>query len=141
MLAWTSAGRERKRSGRFHQSCANSPYGNEASAQKVIWEILTGYEVDGFHLNAGGFPETRRVRVQYLRSEPAVQSLVFDQRLNQRGVDLMRGVSHFKQPHSRVKTRSAIFALQPLDKRSRGSLLRFRGRRAGQRGRQQQENV
>ena len=44
------------RSGRFYQSCPNSPYSWEAFAGRVIREILENYAVDGFHLNAGGFP-------------------------------------------------------------------------------------
>ena len=42
--------------GKFYNVCPNSPYIGEAFAFPVIREILKGYEVDGFHLNAGGFP-------------------------------------------------------------------------------------
>lgn len=40
----------------FYETCPNSPYRNEAFAAPVIREILTRCAVDGFHLNAGGFP-------------------------------------------------------------------------------------
>jgi hypothetical protein len=42
--------------GAYYEVCPNSPYLGEGFAFPVIREILKGYEVDGFHLNAGGFP-------------------------------------------------------------------------------------
>ena len=42
--------------GKYFSVCPNSPYVGEGYAFPVIREILKGYEVDGFHLNAGGFP-------------------------------------------------------------------------------------
>jgi len=42
--------------GKYYSVCPNSPYLGEAFAFPVIREILKGYDVDGFHLNAGGFP-------------------------------------------------------------------------------------
>ena len=42
--------------GKYFSVCPNSPYVGEAFAIPVIREILKGYDVDGFHLNAGGFP-------------------------------------------------------------------------------------
>lgn len=44
------------KSARFYQSCPNSPFANGAFAFPVVREILERYAVDGFHLNAGGFP-------------------------------------------------------------------------------------
>ena len=42
--------------GKYYDVCPNSPYLGEGFAFPVIREILKGYDVDGFHLNAGGFP-------------------------------------------------------------------------------------
>ena len=42
--------------GQYYNVCPNSPYVGEGFAFPVIREILKGYGVDGFHLNAGGFP-------------------------------------------------------------------------------------
>jgi hypothetical protein len=50
------AGGAAVRSGPFYQVCPNSPYAGAEFAVPVIREILRGYAVDGFHLNAGGFP-------------------------------------------------------------------------------------
>jgi hypothetical protein len=43
--------------GNFFNACPNSPYRGEGFAFPVIREILKGYEVDGFHINSGGFPQ------------------------------------------------------------------------------------
>ena len=42
--------------GKYFRICPNSPYVGDGFAFQVIREILQNYEVDGFHLNAGGFP-------------------------------------------------------------------------------------
>ena len=42
--------------GKYYDVCPNSPYLGEGFAFPVIREILKSYDVDGFHLNAGGFP-------------------------------------------------------------------------------------
>ena len=42
-------------SGGFYQACPNSPYAGREFAIPVVQEILRGYAVDGFHINAGGF--------------------------------------------------------------------------------------
>jgi len=42
--------------GKYYNVCPNSPYLAEGFAFPVIHEILKGYDVDGFHLNAVGFP-------------------------------------------------------------------------------------
>jgi hypothetical protein len=42
--------------GKYYNVCPNSPYLGEGFAFPVIREILKGYDVDGFHLNSGGFP-------------------------------------------------------------------------------------
>ena len=39
-----------------YRPCPNGPYRNEGYAKSVIDEIISLYEVDGFHLNAGTFP-------------------------------------------------------------------------------------
>jgi hypothetical protein len=44
------------RSGVFYSVCPNSPYAAGEFAVPVIREILRGYDIAGFHLNAGGFP-------------------------------------------------------------------------------------
>ncbi|MBI4889941.1 MAG: beta-galactosidase trimerization domain-containing protein [Acidobacteria bacterium] len=44
------------RAGRFYQVCPCCPYAAAEFAVPVIREILRGYAIDGFHLNAGGFP-------------------------------------------------------------------------------------
>lgn len=44
------------RSGSFYQSCPHSPFANEEFAFPVVRELLRNYALDGFHLNAGGFP-------------------------------------------------------------------------------------
>jgi hypothetical protein len=43
-------------SGGYYQACPNSPYAGGEFAIPVVQEILHGYPVDGFHINAGGFP-------------------------------------------------------------------------------------
>ncbi|MGC9348030.1 MAG: hypothetical protein ACP5JG_07830 [Anaerolineae bacterium] len=43
------------RRGDYYLTCPMSGYQNEAFAHLVLEEILTSYDVDGFHLNAGGF--------------------------------------------------------------------------------------
>jgi len=44
------------RSGVYYQSCPHSPFANEEFAFPVVRELLRKYLLDGFHLNAGGFP-------------------------------------------------------------------------------------
>ncbi len=40
----------------LYRPCPNGAYRNEGYAKQVIEEIVSLYEVDGFHLNAGTFP-------------------------------------------------------------------------------------
>lgn len=39
----------------YYVTCPSAGYQNEGFAHPIIAEILTRYDVDGFHLNAGGF--------------------------------------------------------------------------------------
>jgi hypothetical protein len=45
-----------KVSGQYYEACPNSDYAGAEFGIPVIREILNGYAVDGFHINAGGFP-------------------------------------------------------------------------------------
>ncbi len=44
------------RSGAYYLTCPSGGYQNEAFAHLVLQELLDRYDVDGFHVNAGGFP-------------------------------------------------------------------------------------
>lgn len=39
----------------YYTTCPSAGYQNEGFAHPIVKEILTRYDVDGFHLNAGGF--------------------------------------------------------------------------------------
>ncbi len=51
-------GKPKERGGRLYQTMMLGGYQNEEFAMPALREILSGYEIDGFHLNAPGFGGT-----------------------------------------------------------------------------------